>query len=135
MAKAGRGSDQFVARLPDGMRSHLKDAADRNGRSMNAEIVERLSSSFFRWPNIEIPTELYRRVLNAGPTFADQLEAKIITQVFETIESALPAERDVESDVVTGFESLILDLPPKLRNDLLKKHQSLIAEVKSLKEG
>src|SRR5688572_19771046 len=43
--KPGRGSDQFPLRLPDGMRGRLKALADRNGRSMNAEIVSRLEDS------------------------------------------------------------------------------------------
>ncbi|MEY9198340.1 hypothetical protein ABIA16_003456 [Sinorhizobium fredii] len=38
--------DQFVLRLPDGMRDTIKEAADHNGRSMNAEIVARLEASF-----------------------------------------------------------------------------------------
>ncbi|MDH0907582.1 Arc family DNA-binding protein [Rhizobium pusense] len=43
--KTGRGSDQFPLRLPDGMREQIKIAAERNGRSMNAEIVTRLENS------------------------------------------------------------------------------------------
>lgn len=34
--------DQFVLRLPDGMRDRIKAAAEANNRSMNAEIVARL---------------------------------------------------------------------------------------------
>ncbi len=45
MAKAGRGSDQFVVRLPPGMRDKIAEVAERNGRSMNAEIVSILESS------------------------------------------------------------------------------------------
>jgi len=44
-AKTGRGSDQFPLRLPDGLRDTLKELADQNGRSMNAEIVARLQDS------------------------------------------------------------------------------------------
>jgi hypothetical protein len=44
--KAGRGSDQFMVRMPPGMRSALSAEAERNGRSMNAEIVGRLAWSF-----------------------------------------------------------------------------------------
>lgn len=36
----GRDSDKFVLRLPDGMRSLIKEVAEENGRSMNAEIVQ-----------------------------------------------------------------------------------------------
>lgn len=34
--------DKYVLRLPDGMRDRIKEAAERNNRSMNAEIVARL---------------------------------------------------------------------------------------------
>lgn len=34
--------DQFMLRLPDGMRDQIKDAAAREGRSMNAHIVQHL---------------------------------------------------------------------------------------------
>lgn len=42
MAKAGRGSDQFMVRLPEGIRDKIAVAAEANGRSMNAEIVARI---------------------------------------------------------------------------------------------
>ena len=45
MAKAGRGADQFMVRLPDGMRDQLKESAAANGRSMNAEIVARIEAA------------------------------------------------------------------------------------------
>jgi hypothetical protein len=44
--RAGRGSDQFMVRLPDKMREHLAKVAERNGRSMNAEIVHALAVHF-----------------------------------------------------------------------------------------
>ena len=34
-----RKQDQFIVRLPDGMRDRIKAEADANNRSMNAEIV------------------------------------------------------------------------------------------------
>ncbi|WP_315855513.1 Arc family DNA-binding protein [Rhizobium leguminosarum] len=46
MAKAGRGSDQFPLRLPDGLRDRIKVAAERGGRSMNTEIVRALELAF-----------------------------------------------------------------------------------------
>ncbi|PZU23778.1 MAG: DNA-binding protein [Shinella sp.] len=46
MAKAGRGSEQVMIRLPDGMRDRIKEAAERNNRSMNAEIVAALEDAF-----------------------------------------------------------------------------------------
>ena len=38
--------DQFVVRLPDGMRDRIRDAAQASNRSMNAEIVSRLEATF-----------------------------------------------------------------------------------------
>lgn len=47
MSAAGTPSsklDQYIARLPDGMRSRIKDRAAKAGRSMNAEIVLALNA-------------------------------------------------------------------------------------------
>lgn len=52
-AKAGRGSDQFIVRLPDGMRERIRAEAEANGRSMNAEIVARLEASLERDAGIQ----------------------------------------------------------------------------------
>ncbi|WP_174511249.1 Arc family DNA-binding protein [Methylocella tundrae] len=41
---ASRLLDQFVVRMPAGMRDRLKAAAKANGRSLNAEIVSRLQN-------------------------------------------------------------------------------------------
>jgi hypothetical protein len=46
MAKAGRGSEQVMIRLPDGMRDRIRLAAEKHGRSMNAEIVSVLELHF-----------------------------------------------------------------------------------------
>ena len=37
---------RFIVRLPDGMRDRVAEAAKRNNRSMNAEVVSRLERSF-----------------------------------------------------------------------------------------
>jgi plasmid stability protein len=47
--RPGRQSDQFPLRLPDGMRERLKEEAAKHGRSMNAEINDRLELSFRLW--------------------------------------------------------------------------------------
>lgn len=39
---------KFIIRLPEGMRDRIAGAAKANGRSMNAEIVQRLEDSFAR---------------------------------------------------------------------------------------
>ncbi|MGR3823858.1 MAG: Arc family DNA-binding protein [Salipiger marinus] len=41
-----RKMDQFVVRLPDGMRDRIKAAAEANNRSMNSEVVAALEEKF-----------------------------------------------------------------------------------------
>ncbi|RBO89670.1 Arc family DNA-binding protein [Pseudochrobactrum asaccharolyticum] len=41
-----RSLDKVIVRLPDGMRDRIREAAENNNRSMNAEIVSRLEASF-----------------------------------------------------------------------------------------
>lgn len=41
-----RESDKFQLRMPDGMRQKIADQAKLNGRSINAEMVDRLRLSF-----------------------------------------------------------------------------------------
>jgi hypothetical protein len=38
-AKTGRDSDQFTLRFPDGMRAQVKEIAERNRRTTNAELI------------------------------------------------------------------------------------------------
>lgn len=44
--QTGRDSDKFMLRLPSGMRDRIKEHADFNGRSMNAEIIAVLHEKF-----------------------------------------------------------------------------------------
>ncbi|NEH87748.1 Arc family DNA-binding protein [Rhizobium leguminosarum] len=41
-----REQDKFMLRLPAGLRERIKEAATRNGRSMNAEIVSTLEVAY-----------------------------------------------------------------------------------------
>lgn len=38
--------DKYIVRMPDGLRERIKTAAERNGRSMNAEIVSTLEEAY-----------------------------------------------------------------------------------------
>jgi hypothetical protein len=50
---AGRGSDQFVIRFPEGMRDRIAKLAAANGRSMNAELIDRLEKSMVDSDNLK----------------------------------------------------------------------------------
>lgn len=55
-----RDSDKFMLRLPDGMRDRIKTAAERNGRSMNAEIVHTLEQSYPLIPELKEMTNRFQ---------------------------------------------------------------------------
>ncbi|WP_283242340.1 Arc family DNA-binding protein [Pseudomonas fluorescens] len=40
-----RAADKFVVRMPEGLRDRINEAAEKNHRSMNGEIVARISGS------------------------------------------------------------------------------------------
>jgi hypothetical protein len=44
-----RNLNRYIMRFPEGMRERLKAEAERNKRSLNAEIVSRLEASFTGW--------------------------------------------------------------------------------------
>jgi predicted DNA-binding protein len=50
---AGRGSDQFIIRFPEGMRDRLDKLAAANGRSMNTELIDRLEKSMVDSDNLK----------------------------------------------------------------------------------
>lgn len=50
--------DRFLVRMPDGMRDRIAEAAKKNNRSMNAEIVARLEESFSGQAQRGLPAEI-----------------------------------------------------------------------------
>lgn len=90
-AKAELG--QIVIRPPEGMRERIKASADKNGRSMNSEIIAALEQYFrlegereagWRWvpPEEQIP-EAYRAAIadqatRRGTSFAEELTAALV---------------------------------------------------------
>lgn len=46
MTSKAKNQEQFIVRLPDGMRDRIKKKAEQNGRSMNAEIVWTLENAY-----------------------------------------------------------------------------------------
>lgn len=46
---------QFKIRMPSDLKTRLEDAADRSGRSLTAEVVQRLQDSFTQPMTVNIP--------------------------------------------------------------------------------
>jgi hypothetical protein len=51
-SRGSRTADQFLLRLPEGMRDRIRQAAEANGRSMNAEVLATLAEAY---PGPEAP--------------------------------------------------------------------------------
>ena len=66
-------ADKFLVRFPAGMRARIAEAAKANGRSMNAEIVQRLDASFERGGDSE-PDEQFNIAMHAD-TLNEMLQA------------------------------------------------------------
>ncbi|WP_276313258.1 Arc family DNA-binding protein [Ochrobactrum sp. A-1] len=72
--------DKFMLRLPDGMRERVREAAEQNKRSMNAEIIARLEASFSPATDqggITVPRHEWLKMLHEIERFAEGAE-KII---------------------------------------------------------
>lgn len=74
--------DQFILRMPDGLRDRIKAAAEKRGRSMNAEIIRVLEEEF-PTPTSDELTELMSQVVELSraadaaqdPQVKEQLQA------------------------------------------------------------
>ncbi len=68
----GRESDKFMLRFPEGMRDRIKAEAERNGRSMNAEIIARLEESFIERSEIQKTAD---NIVSAGFNMIEMVRA------------------------------------------------------------
>ncbi|MCA2007075.1 Arc family DNA-binding protein [Tritonibacter mobilis] len=62
MSEKAQNQDKFIIRLPDGLRDRIRAAADKNHRSMNAEVVALLEENYPA-PTPEKVTEPAARIL------------------------------------------------------------------------
>lgn len=125
MVKAGRGSEQVMIRLPDGMRDTLKDIAADNGRSMNAEIVDRLATTL-QWPMISISPEMHDEILQMPVGILSQLEAQIKAYVEFIVGEAIYNHKLSQSNLVSRFETIVEYAPEEERPKLMQEIRDLL---------
>lgn len=125
MAKAGRGSEQVMIRLPDGMRDTLKEIAADNGRSMNAEIVDRLATTL-QWPMISISTEMHDEAMQMPIGILSRLEAQIKADVEFIVGEAIYNHKLSQSNLVSRFESIVEYAPEEERPKLMQEIRDLL---------
>lgn len=89
-----RTADQFVLRLPDGMRDTIAEAAKANNRSMNAEIIARLQGDTSSAPALleamaRLNLSLAEREfdLQLAETYIDQM-ANALRYAYRTIKNS-----------------------------------------------
>ncbi|WP_342643905.1 Arc family DNA-binding protein [Rhodoligotrophos ferricapiens] len=91
--------DQFMLRLPDGLRDRIKAQAEKNGRSMNAEIVRVLEREFPK----PVPT-VARLMLLLGQagTLRRSLRGEgvdqLIDQLYESIEAIVVDQMRIDNE-------------------------------------
>ncbi|WP_427024734.1 Arc family DNA-binding protein [Aureimonas ureilytica] len=92
-----RNQDQFLVRLPDGMRDELKAAADAAGRSTNAEIVARLDASLRPHESGVRPVWLPEHLWDRIESEANLTEQDPNLLILEVVERAFPPRLDFKA--------------------------------------
>lgn len=90
-----RKLDQYIVRMPDGMRDRLKTEAKKSGRSLNAEIVHRLANSlqFRRFEDagfdfgLGFDEDLNFELLNAASMNGRPLMGEIVARLKDSFKS------------------------------------------------
>lgn len=77
--------DKYIIRFPDGMRDRLKEAAKANNRTLNAEIVSRLSDSFKTYSDSEAHIQGTASVDAQTDAAADAFAEKVAKRLNNTI--------------------------------------------------
>lgn len=97
-----QNEDKYVIRFPDGMRDRIKKAAERSGRSMNAEIVAALETYYPPEPSIY---EVLDRVHSA-------IELAQNAQVTPYRKELIEALDQFSEQIVSGMELDQFQQPP-----------------------
>lgn len=143
--------DKYVLRMPDGMRNQLKAAAEKNNRSMNAEIVGRLEAyDMLQWRMGELMEEKERLSAQLEATKAALVEQKTISAQLqhlihmrseeshrdqETAEAIQEQfnELKAQSDYLEGLKAELLQLS-KERDSIKTEAEDLVKQQGDLIE-
>lgn len=107
-------ADRYIVRFPDGMRDRIREEADKNGRSMNAEIIARLEQTFSGGPNLLGEPDAYgrqladstRSLLEALETVRSEVRTTTLLTRF-VIESALENGGKIPDDLLPRARALV----------------------------
>ena len=85
-------ADQFVVRLPAGMRDSIAEAAKANNRSMNAEIVARLERSLYPASDEESAMAAIRTLMEHGKKYEMDISINMSRPPEKTLALAIKNE-------------------------------------------
>lgn len=91
-ANVNRDSDKFMLRFPEGMRDRIAEVARANGRSMNAEIIARLESTFAERAVVTDPVA-NEALLNRVQKILEVREDELFRSIEQRIEQTLAPYR------------------------------------------
>lgn len=94
MPERAQNQDKFIIRLPDGLRDRIRIAADKNHRSMNAEVVALLEENY--------PTPAPEKVTEPA--------ARILVWLAERIRRRKPKPGSVRDRQAILYESIAGDI-------------------------
>lgn len=104
MARKPTDTVQLKVRLSEALRRQMEDAAARNGRSMNAEIVTRLQSSIQK--NQDAITELAKMLLDSVPDDVRKRMIQLIAHMaWETVDEMVDAQLQRKDERKAGGKS------------------------------
>lgn len=89
-----------MVRLPEGMRDKLKEAADRNNRSANSEIVWRLEESF------RVPLVLDADLIDRIKVYADRHGRTVEEEILRLLDREYPRQWPVEDSLSELIEMI-----------------------------
>lgn len=104
--------DKYVLRLPDGMRERIKKAAERSGRSMNAEIILALEHYFPPEPSLEDVIERVHSAIDQAKITGGLPYRQVLIDALESLSERLTSGLE--------FDQHTPRLPPKGMEDLDK---------------
>lgn len=84
----------FRLRIPDDLKQRIAEAAENNRRSMTAEIVARLESSFNFWQNLKLPAQILERLEHTHDEQLDGIAAEASELLTDFLNEALPQRHD-----------------------------------------
>lgn len=106
--------DQFMLRMPEGLRVSLRYAAETTGASINSEIVGRLEQSLLL-DLPKLPPDLIDRIQSAPADVRAQAERAVTLNMLDTLNTFFPPPppRITSEDVLQWVGQMVERMPPE----------------------